>query len=197
VPDVRPPVFADRATAAVSAATAAGLVALVASDLLTRPAEGDRVADAGTGPAVACAIAASVACSAATLLGGGRRTLSRRQPSFRAGVSLTWAGMALNRWGRRTLGPAYRPVVTVLDDHEVVVRGPYRIVRHPMYAGTTVLCLGLGATVGSWPASLAWVLPPLALLRRIRVEEEVLSRSLGARYEAYAGGRARLVPGVW
>lgn len=197
MPGAHPPLFADSATAAASGVTAAGLVALVASDLLTRRARGDQVADAGTGTVVAGAIAVSVASSAATLLGRERRTLSRRRPAFRAGVSLTWAGIALNRWGRRTLGATYRPVVTVLDHHEVVARGPYRVVRHPMYAGTAVLCLGLGTTVATWPASLAWALPPLALLRRIRVEEEVLSRALGDRYEAYAGGRARLVPGVW
>ena len=197
MPAARRPLFADAATAAAAGATAVALCALVASDLLTPRARGDRVDDAGTGPVVAGAIAVAVASSAAALCGQDRRTLSRRRPTFRAGVTLTWAGIALNRWGRRTLGAAYRPVVTVLDDHEVVARGPYRVVRHPMYAGTAVLCAGVGTTVAAWPGSVAWALPPLALLQRIRVEEEVLSRALGARYEAYAGGRARLIPGLW
>jgi protein-S-isoprenylcysteine O-methyltransferase Ste14 len=102
---------------------------------------------------------------------------------------------------RRALGARYRPVVTVLADHDVVDAGPYRVVRHPMYLGSTLLCLGLTTTLGAGtragPAALAWLLPPLALLRRIAVEERVLAEALGDRYATYAHGRARLVPGVW
>jgi protein-S-isoprenylcysteine O-methyltransferase Ste14 len=142
-PSLRPP-FADARTAAAAGVTAAALVGLVASDLSTRRRPGDRVEDGRTGATVSVAIAVAVAVGAASLLRPGAAPLPRHPRTFGAGVALTWCGIALNRWGRRSLGPAYRPVVTVLADHEVVRRGPYRVVRHPMYAGTTLLCVGVG-----------------------------------------------------
>jgi protein-S-isoprenylcysteine O-methyltransferase Ste14 len=41
------------------------------------------------------------------------------------------------------------------------------------------------------------VLPLVALLRRIRVEEAELVGVLGDRYRAYQRGTKRLIPGVW
>lgn len=193
----RAPLFADAATAAASAVTVAALAGLVASDLAARPRAGDRVQDAGTGPLVASAIGVAVATAASSLLRPGRRPLPRRPVTFPAGVALTWAGLALNRWGRRALAATYRPVVTVVAGHEVVAHGPYRVVRHPMYAGSTLLCAGVGVALGTVPTAAACALPPLALLRRIAVEEAVLAEALGERYDAYARSRARLVPGVW
>lgn len=193
----RAPLFADARTATAAATTAAALVALVTSDLASRRRPGDRVADAGTGLLVAGAIAVAVATGAASLAGPARRPLPRHRAGFWTGVATTWAGIGLNRWGRRTLGTTYRPVVTVVEDQDVVDVGPYRFVRHPMYAGSTLLCLGVGAALGTVPAAAAWALPPLALLRRIAVEEAVLAQALGARYDAFTRGRARLVPGMW
>ncbi|HEU5082729.1 MAG TPA: hypothetical protein VFU14_05260 [Acidimicrobiales bacterium] len=45
--------------------------------------------------------------------------------------------------------------------------------------------------------SAAWALPVAALIRRIGIEEQMLRDALGSDYEAFAGGRARLIPGVW
>lgn len=191
------PAFADRTSAVAALATAAALIALEVSDLATRGAPGDRVRDEATGAVVAGAIAGAVATSAASVVRPGRRSLPRNPWGFWLGLGATWAGIAVNRLAHRALGRRYRPVVTVLADHEVEVHGPYRLVRHPMYAGSTLLCLGLGAGLGTGPTALAWALPPVALLRRIAVEERVLAEALGERYERYAAGRARLVPGVW
>jgi protein-S-isoprenylcysteine O-methyltransferase Ste14 len=112
-------------------------------------------------------------------------------------MAITWAGIAVNRWARRILGQNYRSMVTVVEDHEVIDAGPYTLVRHPMYLGTTMICLGVGATLATWPTAIAWALPPLALVRRISVEERVLTEMLGERYESYSSSRARLVPGLW
>lgn len=193
----RAPLFVDPATAVASAVTCTALVGLVVSDLAARPRAGDRVGDRGTGTLVAAGIAVAVATTAASLAGPRRRPLPRRPFAFRSGLALAWAGIALNRWGRGALAGAYRPVVTVVADHEVVERGPYRLVRHPMYAGSTLVCLGIGVALGTAPVVAAWALPPLALLRRIVVEEAVLAEALGERWDAFAAPRARLVPGVW
>lgn len=82
-------------------------------------------------------------------------------------------------------------------DHRVVVSGPYRIVRHPMYTGVILGILGLPLALGSW-----WALIPAGLLIglfvvRTALEDKMLLRQLPG-YEEYAQQtRCRLLPGIW
>ena len=64
------------------------------------------------------------------------------------GVALTAAGIAFAFWARFTLGRNWSGTVTVKEQHELVVRGPYRIVRHPIYTGFTLGMLGTALVVG-------------------------------------------------
>ncbi len=114
------------------------------------------------------------------------------------GVAVIWLGIALALWSVRTLGRFYRPVVAIQEAHEVVTTGPYRYVRHPIYAGALLVMLGAGTALGGWLSILVCVLVPLpGYVRRIRVEERVLDASLGDAYQVYAADRPRLVPGIW
>lgn len=82
-------------------------------------------------------------------------------------------------------------------DHQVVSGGPYRYVRHPMYAAVIVAFLGLPLALGSW-----WALLPAALLValfvvRTALEDRWLLVQLPG-YAAYAQEtRYRLLPRVW
>jgi protein-S-isoprenylcysteine O-methyltransferase Ste14 len=81
--------------------------------------------------------------------------------------------------------------------HEVATTGPYRWVRHPMYAGMLLTFPGGALVLGS-----AWALLPAALalstlVVRTALEDRTLLRELPG-YEAYAKKtRHRLVPGIW
>ena len=117
---------------------------------------------------------------------------------FLLGVSVLCLGVAIRQWSHRTLGRFHQAVVTIQSDHRVITSGPYRIARHPMYAGSAVAFLGVGLALGTWPGLglvFGGTLP--AMVRRIRIEEDALHHSLGTRYGDYAKGRARLLPGVW
>lgn len=87
--------------------------------------------------------------------------------------------------------------VTVADEQPLVDRGPYGVVRHPMYAGALLLVLATPVALGSWLA--LWCVPPfaLAIAARLLDEERYLREHLGG-YDAYrARVRYRLVPLVW
>jgi protein-S-isoprenylcysteine O-methyltransferase Ste14 len=194
---LRPPVFADGRTAALGIATLAAMVAVEAADVSVKAQASDRVDDRRSGQTFAAAMGAAIAVSAASLLRTERRSLPRDRTFFAAGLSTTWLGLGLNRWARRALATNYRPLVTVVDDHKIVVTGPYRFVRHPMYLGATLTCAGVAAALGTPATVAAWLLPPAALIKRILTEESVLSQAFGDAYGAFAESRARLVPGVW
>jgi protein-S-isoprenylcysteine O-methyltransferase Ste14 len=112
--------------------------------------------------------------------------------SVAAGVLLV-AGTAWSVWALRSLG---RSLAILAQARAVVQRGPYRWVRHPLYLGEVVACLGLALKVGTAPAAALWVALCAMQVYRARREEEVLTRSL----PDYVGYRARtfaLVPGVF
>ncbi len=82
-------------------------------------------------------------------------------------------------------------------DQRVVDRGPYAVVRHPMYAGIALVVLGMPLWLASTAGVLVALVPIAILAVRIGIEEAFLRREL-AGYAAYATRvRARLIPGVW
>ena len=86
----------------------------------------------------------------------------------------------------------------IQKDHVVWRGGPYRLLRHPAYAGTLISYLGVGLAIGSWVGALVWVaIVAAAYVPRIRLEEAELTRALGDSYRDYARSTARLVPGLW
>jgi protein-S-isoprenylcysteine O-methyltransferase Ste14 len=107
-------------------------------------------------------------------------------------------GLVLRLWAVTALGPAFRTTVEVDDDQAVVDRGPYRVLRHPAYAGALLVVVGFGVGAGTWVSlALCLVVPVAAFGRRIVVEERELGSVLGAPYRNYARRTRRLVPGVW
>ena len=88
-------------------------------------------------------------------------------------------------------------VVTVEAGQRVIATGPYRLVRHPMYAGASLLFLATPFALGSLWAMLAAVPLCGVMVVRLLDEERFLSANL-AGYDDYRREvRHRLVPLVW
>ena len=129
--------------------------------------------------------------ASATVGGGGWAPVA-------AGLLIAVFGIALRIWAILALGRFFKFVVVIQDGHQVVDRGPYRLLRHPSYSGGLAALLGIGIALGSWLAVLAVAgIPLLAILIRIRIEEARLLSALGQDYRDYAARTRRLVPGVW
>jgi protein-S-isoprenylcysteine O-methyltransferase Ste14 len=113
-------------------------------------------------------------------------------------VVLCVAGLILRWWAIIILGRFFTVDVTIEKDHELVERGPFRIVRHPSYAGVLLAFVGLALSLRNW-AALVVILVPIsaAFIHRMNVEENALSRALGPRYAEYMKRTKRLVPFVY
>ncbi|MEU8920685.1 isoprenylcysteine carboxylmethyltransferase family protein [Kitasatospora sp. NPDC048545] len=114
------------------------------------------------------------------------------------GVALAAAGLALRAWGMRTLGAYYTRTLRTVDAQHVVSTGPYRLIRHPGYAGSLLVWTGYATGTGSWAAALVVAALLLAAYGwRIAAEERLLLDSLGGAYAAYRRTSKRLVPFVY
>lgn len=107
-------------------------------------------------------------------------------------------GMAFGQWAMVT-NRFFSSAIRIQTDrgHRVIDTGPYRIVRHPGYAGLLLSAIAGGVIIGSW-----WSLLPLApaaavVLRRLVMEDSMLHSELDG-YATYASRvRYKLVPGLW
>src|SRR5205814_454786 len=57
-------------------------------------------------------------------------------------------GLAFCIWARTILGRNWSGAVTLKEDHELIERGPYRLVRHPIYTGLLVMYLATAILLG-------------------------------------------------
>ena len=113
------------------------------------------------------------------------------------GIVCLVAGGQLRRHCFRMLGDSFTYDVRVRAGQAVVERGAYRYVRHPSYAAGLLLFGGVGLAVTNWLSlAVALLLPALAYVYRISVEERALVESLGPAYALYMKRTKRLVPFV-
>jgi protein-S-isoprenylcysteine O-methyltransferase Ste14 len=82
------------------------------------------------------------------------------KPLLYLAYTLTLAGLAILVWSRLSLGTNWSATVTFRDGHELVERGPYRFVRHPMYTGMMLMVAGTAVVLGNlsgllshWPSA--------------------------------------------
>jgi protein-S-isoprenylcysteine O-methyltransferase Ste14 len=108
---------------------------------------------------------------------------------FVAGNAVVFATFAQNAYASS--------IIEVDAAQRVVAAGPYRVVRHPMYAGTLLVGFGMPLLLGSYWALLLLPAGWAVLVVRILAEERFLSRELRGYVEYMRRTRKRLVPGVW
>ena len=77
---------------------------------------------------------------------------------------------------------------------EVTRSGPYRVTRHPLYLGSTLIGIGLTiAAANIWVASIVLAYLAVTLTAAIRTEEAHLTEKFGAAYPDYRAGRGEAV----
>jgi protein-S-isoprenylcysteine O-methyltransferase len=118
--------------------------------------------------------------------------------AFVSSMIVFWLGLLLYVWSVLTLGAHFRTTVQLLDGHRLVRRGPYRLLRHPAYAGGILLFAGIGLACGNWVSAAGAALAvAIAYARRIHVEEIALREKFGAEFDAHRRRTWAVIPLIW
>jgi protein-S-isoprenylcysteine O-methyltransferase Ste14 len=111
-------------------------------------------------------------------------------------VAICALGAFVAIWSRKTLGAEWSQDVELKKGHKLVERGPYSLMRHPIY--TAHLLLGLGTAIGSGRfvafAGLASFV--VGFWIKLKQEEHLLLRSFPNEYPAYKARVKALIPYV-
>jgi protein-S-isoprenylcysteine O-methyltransferase Ste14 len=116
--------------------------------------------------------------------------------AFWLGAIVTAVGLLFAVWAREHLGTNWSRSVTIKQDHQLIVSGPYALVRHPIYTGILAGFIGMAIAIGQVRGVIAFVLVFLVLWYKLRMEERWMRDQFGAHYEAYSRRVAALVPFV-
>lgn len=115
--------------------------------------------------------------------------------TYIVGLSLLLLGLAIIPWARQALGRNYSPHALIYQGHQLVERGPYKFVRHPVYTAGFLLVVGWGLMAQSWAAvALVAIVAAIGTAFRINVEEKVLVAEFGEQYKSYSRRVKRFIP---
>lgn len=105
------------------------------------------------------------------------------------GLAVVWRVFRANSYTSAT--------IEVAREQHLVSTGPYAVVRHPMYAGALVMCVGIPLALGSWWGFAPVVALAAVIVWRLLAEEQTLASELPGFVDYRARIRYRLVPGIW
>jgi protein-S-isoprenylcysteine O-methyltransferase Ste14 len=111
-----------------------------------------------------------------------------------AGAVLCVAGLGFCIWARVTLGRNWSSAVALKEGHELIERGAYRLVRHPIYTGLIAMFLATVIVLGHVGGIIGLVLVFISFWIKLRDEERVMLKQFPDQYAAYQQRVKRIIP---
>jgi|SRR5882724_93213 len=105
-------------------------------------------------------------------------------------------GLGFCLWARAVLGRNWSGTVTLKENHELIVRGPYRLVRHPIYTGILAMLIATAIEQGHVAGMLGLIFVFASFWIKLNNEEEVMRKQFPDQYAAYAERVKRIIPFV-
>jgi protein-S-isoprenylcysteine O-methyltransferase Ste14 len=114
------------------------------------------------------------------------------------GLILFFLGTGLRLYAIKTLGRFFTMEIGTRDGHRMITTGPYRFIRHPSYTGYFLMILGIGI---AYQNIFSFIIPLLEitifLVKRIILEEKMLSQEFGEEYSSYQQRTKKLLPWIY
>ena len=117
-------------------------------------------------------------------------------PTALTAAALCLIGLAFAVWARVTLGRNWSGVVTLKEGHELIERGPYRFVRHPIYTGILTMFFATALALGHLAGFAATLLMFASFWIKHRDEEKLMLQQFPGQYAAYRRRTRRIIPFV-
>lgn len=115
-----------------------------------------------------------------------------------AGLAFYITGFFLMAWALICLGDNYQLGGSApRKKDKLVTAGPFRLLRHPMYAAALSISAGLFCLTQSWPLFVVFGLYFILILLLIPAEERGLQNAYGRKYILYRQTTKKLIPYIY
>jgi len=97
-------------------------------------------------------------------------------------------------WSTKVLGDNFSQDIAIKRDHHLVIKGPFKFIRHPQYLSQFLMDIGGAA------ATLSFILAPLALIQipflfmRASLEDKLLEKHFGENFRTYKKKTGMIFP---
>ena len=109
-------------------------------------------------------------------------------------AAATILGLLFAVWARLALGSNWSGTVTIKANHELIRRGPYRFIRHPIYTGMLGALLATAITQSMVSGLLGFLVVAFALYRKAQREESFLSQEFGEAFTEHQRHTGMFLP---
>lgn len=113
------------------------------------------------------------------------------------GLALAVIGFTIILVAVGTLRMSYSSTLVIREDHQLIMRGIYHYVRHPIYLGVIIVSIGPPVYTSSLYGLLIMSALIPVFLKRIRLEERMLTDEFGDGYRTYKEATSRLIPFIY
>jgi protein-S-isoprenylcysteine O-methyltransferase Ste14 len=127
----------------------------------------------------------------------GYELIPRTLAKALTGLAVTTAGVAFAIWARKILADNWSAQPTLKQNHELIMQGPYKIVRHPIYTGILIAVLGTAIMVGQVRGFVGFAVVFFALWHKSLFEEDLMCKQFGEQYQAYTQHVKGLIPWIF
>jgi protein-S-isoprenylcysteine O-methyltransferase Ste14 len=103
-------------------------------------------------------------------------------------------GWAVMIWARAVLGGNWSAAVMLKQGHELVRRGPYAVVRHPLYTGMVMALAGTALIDGRIRSAVGVIVMTGLLKLKSEDEERWMRHAFGVEYDRYCQATGALIP---
>jgi len=110
------------------------------------------------------------------------------------GAFLCVSGLIFAIWARVILGRNWSGVITLKEGHELIERGPYRVVRHPIYTGILAMFAGTAIAMGYFGGCLGVLLVFVSFWLKLKREEDLMLKHFPDKYAVYQRRVKRIIP---
>ena len=111
------------------------------------------------------------------------------------GVGVALSGFTLLQWAQQSLGKNWSDEPRLVEGQEMISSGPYRWIRHPIYAAFLLILGSLLLISANWFIGALWIgMTCLDVTSRMRTEESMMVGQFGEQYRAYMRRTGRLFP---
>ncbi len=109
-------------------------------------------------------------------------------------TALVVLGAIFAVWARLTIGTNWSGIVTLKEDHQLIVTGPYRYVRHPIYTGLFTMGIGTQLMYAEPYGFLLFVVAVVVFSVKIRDEERLMTETFPDQYPQYRRRVKAVIP---